>query len=216
MASRIDTRDEYYCDAPVMRRFIATVQEAVTAGHEASKLVSLLRPAFGELLRDTAWLPEQFCAPNPEGGMGGGIATWLLFRNAARDLVLMALVVPSGSQTPIHDHLAWGLVGLYRGEQDEEVFVRTDKGSIEGIASLSLTESRRLTAGSFYELLPPEGDIHRVRTTSAGASISIHLLGNDTGCVLRHAFEPGIDAVASFRSGYSNVDCEEDGREADG
>ena len=24
--------------------------------------------------------------------------------------------------TPVHDHLAWGLVGLYRGNQDEEFY----------------------------------------------------------------------------------------------
>ena len=26
--------------------------------------------------------------------------------------------MPPGSSTPIHDHLAWGLVGLYRGTQE--------------------------------------------------------------------------------------------------
>jgi predicted metal-dependent enzyme (double-stranded beta helix superfamily) len=53
--------------------------------------------------------------------MGGGIGQWLVFRSAARDLCLFALVVPPGAATPVHDHLAWGLVGLYRGEQEETV-----------------------------------------------------------------------------------------------
>ncbi len=143
--------------------------------------------------------------------MGGGIASWLLYRSPGKDLTLMSLVVPSGSQTPIHDHLAWGLVGLYRGEQDEDIYRRTDDAAVDGIATLSVTEQRHLLPLSFYELLPPEGDIHRIRTTSAEASISIHLLGNDVGCVLRHSFEPTIDAVAEFRSGYSNVACGESG-----
>lgn len=210
MTAETTPEDEYYCDAPALHRFVAAVEEARRRGKAPQALVVDLRPAFNDLLTDPGWLPERFRAANPEGGMGGGIASWLLYRSAARDLTLMSLVVPSGSQTPVHDHLAWGLVGLYAGEQDEEVFKRTDSGSIEGIASLDLVEQRRLPQGSFYDLLPPEGDIHRVRTTSPEPSVSIHLLGNDVGCVLRHSFEPSIDAVADFRSGYSNVDCDDE------
>ena len=36
---------------------------------------------------------------------------------------------PARAQTPVHDHLAWGLVGLYRGTQDEEVFVHQGESS---------------------------------------------------------------------------------------
>jgi predicted metal-dependent enzyme (double-stranded beta helix superfamily) len=206
---RENAEDEYFCAAAPMQRFIQTVQAYRASESDPAKLVERLKPAFSELLSDQDWLPSEFCAPNPEGGMGGGIATWLLFRSAAADLTLMSLVVPAGSQTPIHDHLAWGLVGLYRGAQDEDVYGRTDNGDTEGTATLSLVQQRRLAPLSFYELLPPDGDIHRVRTAGIEASVSIHLLGNDVGCVLRHSFEPAIDAVAEFRSGYSNVACDE-------
>jgi hypothetical protein len=50
----------------------------------------------------------------------------------------------------------------------------------------------------------------RRRTTSAEPSISLHLLGNDVGCVLRHVFEPDTGQVAPFRSGYTNQDCQAD------
>ena len=33
------------------------------------------------------------------------------------------------------------------------------------------------------DTLLPENDIHRVRTTSAITSVSLHLLGNDNGCI---------------------------------
>ncbi|HTE83526.1 MAG TPA: hypothetical protein VK821_02225 [Dehalococcoidia bacterium] len=209
MSTKGSDGGEFFCDALQMRRFIGAVHDQRSSIGGPAKLVQSLQPAFTELLSDQGWLPGEFCAPNPEGGMGGGIASWLLYRSAGKDLTLMSLVVPSGSQTPVHDHLAWGLVGLYRGEQDEDIYNRTDNGSVEGIANLTLVRQRRLLPLSFYELLPPEGDIHRVRTASAEASISIHLLGNDVGCVLRHSFEPTIDAVAEFRSGYSNLACEE-------
>src|ERR1700675_2234458 len=113
---------EYLCKAAPMRRFIELVLEQRASIWDPQQLVRSLQPAFTELLTDQSWLSPEFCAPNPEGGMGGGIASWLLYRSPAKDMTLMSLVVPSGSQTPVHDHLAWGLVGLYRGEQDEDIY----------------------------------------------------------------------------------------------
>jgi predicted metal-dependent enzyme (double-stranded beta helix superfamily) len=107
----------------------------------------------------------------------------------------------------VHDHLAWGLVGLYRGEQEEEVFRRLDDGTAAGVARLERVERRRLRSGDFYELIPPAGDIHRVRSAPESASVSIHMLGNDVGCVDRHVFEPEKSLVLPFRSGYTNAPC---------
>jgi predicted metal-dependent enzyme (double-stranded beta helix superfamily) len=135
--------------------------------------------------------------------MGGGIGQWLLFRAADGSLSLFSLVVPSGSETPVHDHLAWGLVGLYQGTQDEDIYAERSGG-------LELLESRSLEPGDFYELIPPRNDIHRVRTTSVETSVSIHLLANDTGCVWRHVYDPESGQPAPFRSGYANAECAAD------
>jgi predicted metal-dependent enzyme (double-stranded beta helix superfamily) len=109
--------------------------------------------------------------------------------------------------TPVHDHLAWGLVGLYRGEQFEEVFVRRDDGSRDGVARLDVIDRRHLRRGEFYDLIPPHGDIHRVVAANEQPSVSIHLLRNDVGCIHRHAFDVEESSVRPFRSGYVNVEC---------
>ena len=83
----------------------------------------------------------------------------------------------------MHDHLAWGLVGIYRGQQDETIYRRLDAGDEEGKATLEVQQQQRLSAGEFYALLPPQDDIHYVETVSDTPSISIHLLANDTACV---------------------------------
>ena len=111
--------------------------------------------------------------------MGGGIGQWLLFRAGDGSLSLFSLVVPPGEQTPVHDHLAWGLIGLYRGEQEEDVFDADEDG-------IRLDRTQSVLPGGLYKLFPPRDDVHRVRTVSAVPSVSIHLLTNDTGCVLRH------------------------------
>jgi len=192
--------DEYLLDTPVVREFVAEVRAAIAEAPSPEAACEAIRPRFAELLADPDWLPERFQEGNPESGMGGGIGQWLLYRAQDRSLTLFALVVPPGSQTPVHDHLAWGLVGLYRGTQDEEIFSE----AVEPI------ERRALAPGDFYALLPPRDDIHRVKTTSDVTSVSIHLLTNDTGCVWRHAYDPESRAATPFRSGYVNVACEEE------
>ena len=192
---------EYVLDTPTVRAFVAGVREAIAAAPSPEAACDAIRPRFAELLADPDWLPDELAEAVPGSGMGGGIGQWLLFRAEDGSLSLFSLVVPSGSATPVHDHLAWGLVGLYRGEQDEEIYAH------EG-SELELIERRALGPGDFYALIPPRDDIHRVRTTSAETSVSIHLLTNDTGCVWRHAYEPDTGHVRPFRSGYANVSCE--------
>jgi 3-mercaptopropionate dioxygenase len=205
-----DQADEFLLDTPAVRAFIADVRRTLAEHADVPAGLAALRSRFAALLADQTWLPDAFAAPYAASGMGGGIGTWLIFRAADRSLSLFSLVVPAGAVTPIHDHLAWGLVGLYRGEQAETVYQRTDDGAQDDHATLAVAQVNALRPGDFYTLLPPDGDIHAVRTTSAEASISIHLLANDTGCVLRHAFDPDRAQVHKFRSGYSNLACEEE------
>jgi 3-mercaptopropionate dioxygenase len=195
--------DEFVLDTPTVRRFVDDVGRAIEAARSPEEAIAAIRPRFGELLTDPDWLPSEYAEPAPESGMGGGIGQWALYRAGDGSLSLFSLVVPPGSETPVHDHLAWGLVGLYRGTQDEQIYVQRN-------GALELVESRCLVPGDFYPLIPPRDDIHRVRTTSLETSVSIHLLTNDTGCVWRHAYDPESGEARPFRSGYVNVACEED------
>jgi predicted metal-dependent enzyme (double-stranded beta helix superfamily) len=203
-------QDEYILDTPAVRAFVEQVRAALAAEPPREALESL-RPAFSALLADREWLPADYCRPAAESGMGGGIATWLIYRARDGGLSLFSLVVPPGAATPVHDHLAWGLVGLYAGEQDERVYRRAPDGT--GQAPLELAERNHLHPGDFYLLVPPEGDIHSVATLTGEPSVSIHLLGNDTGCIWRHAYTPEDGGVRAFRSGWSNVPCGETGGE---
>jgi predicted metal-dependent enzyme (double-stranded beta helix superfamily) len=177
---------------------------------EPRATLAKIRPHFAELLSDKSWLPELFQEPKEESGMGGGTGLWLLYRAGDGGLAFSSLVLRPGVSTPVHDHLAWGLVGLYRGEQDETVFRRQDDGAREGRADLNVAERNALMPGDFYELLP-ENDIHCVTTTSNVTSVSLHLLGNDNGCIWRHRFDPEEHRVEPFRSGYVNVECDSAG-----
>lgn len=202
--------DEYVLDTPRLRRFIAAVDAVRRVTGDPRATIHGIRPLVAALLAEPDWLPARYQEPAPESGMGRGIGMWLLYRAGDGGLAFSSLVVPAGMQTPVHDHLAWGVVGLYRGEQEEEAFARRDDGADDGRADLTLAHRHHSWPGECYELLP-ENDIHRVRTVSPVTSVSLHLLGNDNGCIWRHRFRPEERRVEPFRSGYVNVPCRDVG-----
>ncbi|MGE3798561.1 MAG: hypothetical protein AB7G88_12065 [Thermomicrobiales bacterium] len=207
-------KDEYYIYSREVTAFIDHVNAVRSREQNGNAIVATIEPAFKRLLETPGWLPENFRQPREGSGMGSGIGMWLLYRSGDGGLAFSSLVVPAGASTPVHDHLAWGIVGLYQGEQDETVFTRKDDGSEETRASLDVMVSRSLKPGDMYELLP-ETDIHEVTTTSEVTSVSLHLLGNDNGCIWRHQFIPEENLVKPFKSGWLNVPCREEDQAGD-
>src|SRR5262245_11008105 len=197
----------FIVDVPEIHALIDETRRLSRTIRDHAARVEALRPAFSRLLAAEGWLPDEFARPDTTSGMGGGIGQYALFRDESGELCLFSLVVPAGSSTPVHDHLAWGLVGVYRGAQLDTTYARLDDGSDETTATLQVSSEQTVQAGQFYTLIPPTGDIHYVKTVSDAASVSIHLLANDTGCVMRHKFDPSAGTVTAFRSRYSNVNC---------
>jgi predicted metal-dependent enzyme (double-stranded beta helix superfamily) len=200
----------FLVDTPEIRTLIDETHRLMREVNDDRSRVDRLRPAFARLLAAEGWLPDEYAQPDFKSRMGGGIGQYALYRAEDASLCLFSLVVPSGARTPVHDHLAWGLVGLYRGQQNETIYRRADDGGDEGRALLEVVRRQTVNRGEFYTLLPPRDDIHHVETVSDTPSISIHLLANDTACVWRHRFDPDAQTVSAFRSGYSNAPCPPD------
>ena len=203
------TGGEFFVDHPTLRRFIAVAVEIVRGSAEVVTKLGQLRAPFEALLNDPDWLPDEFKQPSGKTTMGQGIASLLLYRSELKDLSLSTLVVAPGLATPVHNHLAWGLVGLYQGDQEEEEYDLHDHAAETNFTPLHLRNRRLLKKGDFYELVPPWNDVHRVRTISSEPSVSLHLLANDIGCVVRQKFDPKSGRTEPFRSGWSNAPCEE-------
>ncbi len=86
---------------------------------------------------------------------------------------ITALIWRPGQFTPIHDHVAWCVVGVMQGVEHEELYSLGQDGSY-------LTEAGRNVnnLGEVSGLAPP-GDIHRVRNSSGQTAISMHIYGAD-------------------------------------
>jgi len=200
----------FLVDAPEIRALVGETERLTHAIADTAARVEALRPAFARLLAADGWLPDEYAQPDTTSGMGGGIGQYALYRAENGSLCLFSLVIPAGSETPVHDHLAWGVIGVYRGRQSETIYRRVDDGQDASHATLEVARRQTVGRGEFYTLLPPLDDIHFVKTVSRGHSVSIHLLANDTACVTRHRFDPQTGVVVPFRSGYSNAKCVEE------
>jgi predicted metal-dependent enzyme (double-stranded beta helix superfamily)/predicted enzyme related to lactoylglutathione lyase len=186
----------------IVEKFIAEVEDVVGKDNDRRSTIKLLTPSFATLLADPTWLHPDFRQP-----VAGKFVQYAIYRAADATLSLMAMVVPPGVATPVHDHRAWGVVGVYQGRQRERVYRRMDDGSRPDFADLTEVAENILTPGDITTLLPPEGDIHMIETISQEASISIHLLGNDIGCEHRHRYDVEHKAIFRFKSGYVNTSC---------
>src|SRR3954464_1608247 len=145
----------FLVDTPEIRALVETTNHLRQAIADDAARVEALRPAFAALLAAEDWLPGSCAQPGEASKMGGGIGQYALYRAEDGSLCLFSLVVPVGASTPVHDHLAWGLVGIYRGVQDETVYRRLDDGRDPVRAQLEIASQRTLKPGEFYTLLPP-------------------------------------------------------------
>ncbi len=186
----------------ILKAFIAEVEQVAASSEDRRDTIARLKPGLAALLADSTWLHADFRQP-----VAGKFVQYAIYRAEDASLSVMAMVVPSGVATPVHDHRAWGLVGVYQGRQREKVYRRVDDGSRRDFADLQQIAENILSPGDVTTLLPPEGDIHMIETISADASISIHILGNDIGCEQRHRYDVEHKAVQGFKSGYINTSC---------
>ncbi len=162
-------------------------------GADEAALLGGGRDLLRDLVRVDDWLPEVYARPHPEH-----YRQYLLYCDPLERFSVVSFVWGPGQETPVHDHTVWGLVGMLRGAEECEAFVRDAGGS------LSSRGRHRLQPGDVDAVSPAIGDIHRVRNAyDDRVSISIHVYGADIGAVRRHVYADD-GAVKEFVSGYSN------------
>jgi 3-mercaptopropionate dioxygenase len=186
----------------IITDFIAEIERVVAITDDRRDTIERLYANFAAILHDPTWLH-----PDHRIAVPGQFAQYAIYRAADSSLSIMAMVVPPGVATPVHDHRAWGLVGVYQGQQREKVYRRLDDGSQPHHADLRQVAENILKPGDITTLVPPEGDIHMIETISSTPSISIHVLGNDIGCVHRHRYDVEHKTIHRFKSGYVNTAC---------
>lgn len=139
---------------------------------------------------------DDWLAPALARGSTESYQQYLIHRDPEDRFCVVSFVWGPGQETPIHDHLVWGIVGQLRGSEQAIVYDRTEGGMVATFDGI-------LRTGEVISVSPRKGDIHKVSNAESDRdSISIHVYGGNIGEIRRHAF--ALDGTAStFVSGYS-------------
>jgi 3-mercaptopropionate dioxygenase len=123
------------------------------------------------LLLEDRWLAPADRAPGTDT-----YRQHLLHVSPDRRLSVVALVWLPGQTTPIHDHVSWCVVGVYRGVEREERYDLVEAGGRRYLRPAGCVLAPR---GHIETLVPPDGDIHSVTAAGRETAISIHVYGAD-------------------------------------
>jgi predicted metal-dependent enzyme (double-stranded beta helix superfamily) len=151
---------------------------------------------LGALVKEDQWLPAAFTVDDP-----ARYRQYLLHLDPHRRFSVVSFVWGPGQQTPVHNHTVWGLIGMLRGAEIEQHYLRLPDGTL-----LPDGEPHRLEPGQVAVVSPSVGDVHRVANAFGDrTSISIHVYEGDIGSVERSTY--GADGTEKrFVSGYSNAE----------
>jgi 3-mercaptopropionate dioxygenase len=165
-----------------------TADEAVIVAR-GSRLLS-------RLVANDDWLPDALARPSAER-----YQQYLLHCDSQERFSVVSFVWGPGQRTPVHDHRVWGLVGVLRGAEYNQSFVRDASGRLSASGP-----PERLERGAVSVVSPRLGDLHRVENAaSGGVSISIHVYGANIGAVRRATYDDE-GAAKPFVSGYANTE----------
>src|SRR6478736_4151905 len=135
-----------------LRQLVMGIAELVESNVDEPTLLSRGATLLSALVAHDDWLPTEYAKPDPLR-----YQQYLLHCDSRERFSVVSFVWGPGQATPIHDHRVWGLVGVLRGSELNEAFVRDRAGAL-----LSAGPARRLAAGAVAAVSPRIGDVHRV------------------------------------------------------
>jgi 3-mercaptopropionate dioxygenase len=164
---------------------MTTASPASAATAQLSGIVSAVRAAVrqgGDWARTARLVAGQLRLhlPAPDilteaqrQGDPAGYRSYLLHTDPDGSFSILGVVWLPGQVTPVHDHVTWCAFGVLQGTEREERFSLAEDGG-----RLVPAGSAENMTGQVSGFAPP-GDIHRVRNTDAGVTISLYVYGAD-------------------------------------
>jgi len=162
---------------PELQHFIDASRDCIKAHHEAADCVTAIAPQMLELLSGG----RRFLKPEHLRADPDHYARNAVYISEDDSLSLFVLVWQPGQWTPVHDHGAWGVVGILEGILEERNFIPTDHdlSSNEDITLLK-GGSILLTKGAVTTFVPNPDHIHKTGIPeSRKQAVTLHLYGRE-------------------------------------
>ncbi len=180
-----------------MQEFVEQVREIVRAGGSEEKVTAQVAARLEPILDAPNLLSEEQLLVKVEGFTLNRVHI-----EPDESFSIGAGIWDVGQTTPIHDHGTWGVIGIYRGMEKEESFLR--EGPRENGARVRLTpRGERLAApGDVFVCCTHDDDVHRVSCASAEPVVGIHVYGGNLAEIPRFKYEESTGEVQEFRTGW--------------
>lgn len=165
--------------------FVEDARGVMPAGGAVDReaVVGRLQPRLERALDGPGWTDERYLTVDSQGQ-----PLYRYYIDPSESLLIYGVVFRRGRPTPVHDHVTWGLIGVYSGQQRTTRYYRRDDGSVPGSCRVELMADEVLRHGATYPLLPPH-DIHRIEVVEPDEGLSIHVLGADLRRQRRRIFD---------------------------
>lgn len=151
---------------------LASADERGGDGVGDASVPEALCPVLAAALADPALLPERVAGDRPRSGFGKHLL------HSSPEFSVFATVTAPGNALPVHDHGSWGVVGVYRGLEEE---IRYEPSSQLLPGEPMLIEVGRVVhrPGDVMAVRPPPADIHAVANAGTEWSVCVHLFAED-------------------------------------
>lgn len=178
-----------------MEQFIQDVQGIMNSGQDRDAIVEQVTPLVSRIMERDDLLQDKYKNVGDDGRY-----SYSFYHADDESLTISAPAFLPGRPTPVHDHITWGVIGVYAGQQKTTRYRRLDNAEQEGKADLEMIEEEVFGRGTVYPLIPPD-DIHRIEAMGDEPGISLHVLGMDPGTLNRHIFHPAEGTVEDWGGG---------------
>jgi predicted metal-dependent enzyme (double-stranded beta helix superfamily) len=170
--------------------FVSDIDALRRSAQTEAELVGRVADRLARLNRAERWLPADFRQPCTEG-----YKQHVVYVAPDASFSVCSLVWCEQQATPIHDHAAWCVVGVYEGAERETRYRLEGSGSGQRLVAIGTHD---MSAGETAAFAADGTDVHKVTNPTRGLSISIHVYGADIsrlGTSIKHRFDhlPVID-----------------------
>ncbi|WP_052737896.1 cysteine dioxygenase family protein [Bacillus sp. SA1-12] len=183
-----------------LQHFEKEVRKVLELEKSEKGIVNILKPHFAKLLETEGLLPQDYRQPRLEK-----YSQYLLYKPEDDAFSIVAFVWGPGQTAPIHDHLVWGLVGLYEGAIEETRYRKVHHDQFDRGFNLEVLDTVIAKKNDISFVYPPNADIHSVRNPYKDTAITIHIYGTDIGKQKRHRYENKSSEIHSIVTAHENV-----------
>ncbi len=153
----------------------ALVEETRSLSESSEIDRSRLEDIRGRLLKLAArsefWSENDYPSP-PEGELQN---RFLIASESDGGISLYLNVVRSGKKVPPHDHTTWACIAAVEGVEHNMFYSRTDDGSVEGKATLTMDKVVAVGPGDSIAMMPD--DIHNFEVRGDQIIRHLHFYG---------------------------------------